>query len=122
MALEADEKLKVVRLLGWPGLVLTVGSMSYNNTLVTRLSNLPEELEDEVRIILERIVALDTKREAALCRASTKEVGDIVLNENELLILSNERRKLQGELSDLLEIQIYPGSSQANRGMVGVCI
>lgn len=122
MALEADEKLKVVRLLGWPGLVLTPTSQSYNSTVNTRISNLPEEVEDEVRVLLLRIEGLDEKREAALCRASTKKIDDIELNENELTILGNERKKLIGELSDLLEIMIYPNSSQANRGMVGVCV
>jgi len=122
MALTDTEKLKVVRLLGWPGHVLTVGSMSYNNTVVKKLEALSTPMEEALRLLLETVEGLDAKREAALCRASTKEVGDIVLNENELTILTTERRRLLGEISDLLELMIFPGSSQANRGMVNVCV
>lgn len=122
MALTDSEKLKVVRFLGWPGHVLTVGSSSYNSTVASRLAALTVPMEEALRDLLEDIDDLDEKREAALCRASTKEVGDIVLNENELSILSTERKALLGEISDLIDIMIFPSSSQAKGNMVNVCI
>lgn len=122
MALTDAEKLKVVRFLGWPGHVLTVGSSSYNSTVVGKLAALTAPMEDALRDLLDDIDDLDQKREDALCRASTKEVGDIVLNENELDILSKERKALLGEISDLIDIMIFPGSSQGRGNMVNICV
>jgi hypothetical protein len=113
------EKYEIVSLLGWTPKVLIVGSTDYSKILSDRLSNLPQGVEELIREKLHRLRMVDDKREAALCRASTKSVGDIVLNTDELYILDKERRRLLMELSDLTDV---PMTGKSTGGAnVSVC-
>lgn len=117
MALTSAEKHKAVRLLGWSGKTLVPESQSYNFTVAGYLINLSPEIEEEVREFFARFDKLEQMRMEALSRVSTKKVGDIELNTDELWFLQRERRRLMSELSDLLDIPIVA----TNGSVVNVC-
>lgn len=120
MAFTDKEKFRIVRLLGYNAGIIIVGNTSYSKIISDRLTGLPVAVEEEARDILNRLIDLEEKREEALCRASTKQVDDIVLNTDELNILSKERTRWIKELSDMLDI---PMTGSANRGAsIGVCV
>jgi hypothetical protein len=118
MALTDAQKNDVVRLLGWPGKVLVITSTNYNSQVISRLTNLTDEIESDVGTLLERVEGLDMKLDAALGRAMAIKVGDIELNPEEMNILRRERKRVIRELSELLDIPIV-SSSAVN---VGVCV
>ena len=111
MALTADQKHSIVRLLGWPGAVLTSTSAAYSNIVAGRLEGLDAPTEASALALVAKVTALDVRREGALDRASTKSIDNVVLNERELDILTRERKRYLRELSQLLEIGIVGGGS-----------
>jgi len=111
MALSQSEKQEVVYFLGWSGLTLVSGSTQYNSVVNDRLRNLNDDIERLTRGLLARIKSLDVKLEAALCRVSTSEVDNIVLNKDEIPMLRKERMRLIWELSDHLDIPIEKSGS-----------
>lgn len=117
MALTADQKHKVIFYLGWSGLTIVTGSTQYNSVVNNRLTEITAEIERIVLGLLERLEMLDSKLDAASCRLSASEVGDIVLNPEEIRMLRSERKRLIRELSDLLDIPIEKSGGQ-NVGVV----
>jgi hypothetical protein len=118
MALSSQEQHDVIRYLGWPGKTIVANSISYNTQVADRVSNMPIEMENQTRKLMDRLVTLDEKLEKALCRASTKQVDDITLNENEFSMLRGERKRVVSELSDLLDIPVMSSSNN----MVNICL
>lgn len=106
MQLTQAEKHDVVYFLGWSGLTIVTGSTQYNSVVNDRMANLNDYIADLVRGLLARLKSVDLKLEAALCRVSTKEVDNIVLNPDEIPMLRKERMRLIRELSDHLDIPI----------------
>jgi hypothetical protein len=117
MALTEAQQHDIVRTLGWPGNVIRVGSLDYNKQIVDRLVNISSESEGDAVALLTRIAKLDTQLDAALVRASTKEIDGVVLNPDEMKMLRGERRRVCRELSELLDI---PYVSKIGRAMIGV--
>lgn len=117
MALTATEKTKIIKYLGWPLKTLDSTSTHFNSIVNARLLNLTAEAEALIKGILKRIESLDDKMEAALCRLSTQQVGDIKLNNMELDQLKKEYIKRIRELSDATDIDIER-SGGVNVGVV----
>lgn len=106
MALTDQEKADIIYQLGWPGLTIVPNSTDYSKPIVDNLTTPTAQMEVQIRALLERLSKLDLKIEAATCRLSASQVGDIKLNENELHFLRKEKKMLLRELSDLLDIAI----------------
>ena len=106
MAFSSRQQHEIVRLLGWPGKTLLSSSTHYNNTVVSRLTNLNADIESEVTALLAKIAKIDAALESALCRLQAKKVDTIETNPDEIPMLKRERMRLLRELSDLLDIQI----------------
>lgn len=106
MALTAQEKADIVYHLGWPGLTIVQGSTDYSKIIVDRITNISSPMEIQIRALLDRIVALETKLSAASCRLSAKKIGDIELRDDEIHQLKREKRRGLKELSKLLDIEL----------------
>lgn len=119
MALTDQEKLDIIFQLGWPGETLTVDSTSYSKIISDRVTDLSAPIELRVRGLLARVAKVDVALESAVCRLSAKEVGDIVLRDDELYQLRREKKRLLRELSDLLDIPIM---RQGDGGGISVCV
>lgn len=118
MSLTAQEKSKIISHLGWPAKSIIADTTDYNNTLVGRLEGLTTPFETEVRTLLDKLLKTDDGLESAQSRLLAKQVGDIVLRDDEIYQLKKEKKRLLRQLSDLLGIQIR--SSGGN--MIGICI
>jgi hypothetical protein len=112
------EKHNIVRVLGYPGAVLIPTNTAYSNIVNSRLNNLNNAIEDEARALLTRIEKLDSRLDGALDRASTKQVGDITLNPEEMQILRKERKRVVREMAELLDLSVV----SANDSMIGVWV
>lgn len=119
MALTDQEKTDIIFQLGWPGDTIIQGSTGYNNTITDRVNDLSAPIELRVRGLLARVFKVDAALEAAICRLSAKEVGDIVLRDDELYQLRREKKRILRELSDLLDIPIM---RQGDGGGISVCV
>lgn len=117
MALTAQEKYDIVYYLGWPGKTLIPNSTDYSKVIADRLENLNAQIEVIVRRLLERAKMLDTALTDAVCRLSAKRVDEIEMNSDELLQLRNERKKVLGELSSLVDVPYLKAGGGAS-----VCI
>lgn len=118
MAFTTQQKQDIVYYLGWPGKTILVDSTHYNSVVASRLINLIPEIEAQATSLVDRIKAIDKILSTGLlCRASTLEVGDIKINPEERHILRSERKKVIGELSDLLDIDVMK-SGGTNISMV----
>lgn len=118
MALSDGEKYDVIRYLGWPAKTIQAGSLDYNTVIVSRLNNLHAEVEEDIRDMLERIETMDEKREKAMSRAGVKQIGDIILNNDEFSLLKGERKRIIKELAALLGIAMPCGGGNN----IPVCI
>ena len=115
MALTNGQKNKILYWLGYPGKSLDVGSVLYDKVLSDRLVSLNADTEALVKVLMDKIAALDEKMEQAQCRMATESVGDIKLNSNnEIHLLKGERKRLIKELSVHLDIP-YRGSSNQSQ-------
>jgi hypothetical protein len=109
MALSDEQKHDVIFFLGYPGKTLISGSTNYSNIVSDRLDNLNDQIETQVAKLLRKLKKVDEKIEEAMCRFSTEKVDDVKLNENERVLLSNERKRYIRQLSELLDISMYGG-------------
>jgi hypothetical protein len=118
VALTDKQKHEVVRYLGWSGKTLISDSTHYNSIVNSRLINLNSIIEAEVIGLLARLDSIVEQMDAARCRLSASEVGDIVLNQKELEMLRKEYMRWIRELSDLLDISIEKSGAGVNVGVV----
>jgi hypothetical protein len=109
--LTTQQQQDVLFYLGWPGKTNVVGSTHYNSVIASRLINLIPEIVGQVTNWLNRIQTIDgILANQSIYRASTLEIGDIKLNEAEMVVLRKERRRIIGELSDVLDIDVIKSS------------
>ena len=118
MALTDKQKHEVVRYLGWSGKTLISTSTHYNSIVNSRLINLNSIIEQQVVGLLARLDSIVEQMDAARCRFSASEVGDIVLNDKEMAMLRKEYMRWLRELSDLLDIKIEKSGLNPNVGVV----
>lgn len=109
MALSDTEKADVVYRLGWSGKVLVVGSTDYSKTIADRLIGLSAPIEAQIRSLLTRLKSITESIDAAVCRLAAKQVGDIILRDDELYQLRREEKKLKKELAALTDIPLMGG-------------
>lgn len=123
MAFDNTEKHKIMRFLCYPANTLVPESTSYSKITADRLLNIPEEAEDEVRSILERISDLDDGLVAGVGQAGVKKIDDIEFfsskeGGSKLDELRKERKRLIGEISSILDIP----SMCRGSGMGNICV
>lgn len=106
MALTLQQQQDIVYYLGWPGKTIIQGSTHYNSVIASRLINLNDVIEAQAIALVTRIVNIDTILVKYTSRALVLEIQDIKLNPAEAARLRTERRKIIGELSDLLDIDV----------------
>lgn len=111
MAFTTQQKQDIVYYLGWPGKTILIDSTHYNSVIAARLINLIPEIEAQATALVDRIKGIDKVLIVSINRASTLEVGDIKINQREREELRAERKKILGELSDLLDIDIMKASN-----------
>jgi hypothetical protein len=114
----AQEKAKIVLHLGWPAKTIISGSTDYSKIFSDRLENLTAPFEQEVRIILEKLLKNDDSLEEARLRLGAKKVDGIELRDDELYQLRKEKKRLLHQLSDLLDLEIMKSGS----GGISVCV
>ena len=118
MALTATEKTKILKYLGWALKTIDATSTHFNSIVNSRLINLTNEALVLIRGLLKQIESIDEAMQAALCRMSTQQVGDIKINQNEMDMLKKEYMKRIRELSDMLDINIERTGASLNIGVV----
>lgn len=113
MALTENEKLKVLRHLGWPAKTIDSTSLSYSKMVADRLDGVSAAMESEVRDYLEKFTTLENRLTKALSRAGVKSIDDITFNGEEMDVLRREKRRLANELGLVLDIHVnsLPGGS-----------
>jgi len=111
MAFTVQQQQDIIYYLGWPGKTILINSTHYNSVIASRLINLIPAIEAQANALVDRIKGIDKVLIASINRASTLEVQDIKLNPRERETLRAERKKIIGELSDLLDIDIMKSSN-----------
>lgn len=119
MAFTAEEKYKIIRFLGYPANTLKEGSLSYSKILSDRLLSVETAAEAEIRLILDRIIALDEGLATAVDQSGVKRIDDIEFfggdqGGSKLAELRKERMRLIKELSQLLDINMVSSGSMGN--------
>lgn len=110
MALTSTQQQKIIYYLGWTGKTLIQSSTHYNSYIAARLINLNSDIEAQANTLLGRLDRIDQKLDDALCRMSTKKIGDIELNNGERELLRKERWARIRELSDVMDIPVIKQS------------
>lgn len=109
MAFEASDKYRILKFLCYPAKTLTPNSLNYSKILADKLEGLPEEAEDQVVEILDRLDELDDSLKGAVNQSGVKKIDDIEFfgadEGNKLQELRKERNRLIGELSNILDIR-----------------
>ena len=118
MALSTTEKTKILKYLGWALKTIDATSTHYNSIVNSRLINLSNEALVLIRGLLKQIESIDEAMQAALCRFSTSQVGDIKINNAEMEMLKKEYMKRIRELSDMLDIDIERTGGGVNVGVI----
>jgi hypothetical protein len=113
MALSDAEKFDVVFRLGWSGKTLIVDSTDYSKIIADRLINLSAPIEAQIRLLLSRLKKVTESIDAAMCRLSAKQVGDITLRDDELYQLRREEKRIKKELSALTDVPFLTGGGTA---------
>lgn len=106
LSLTNQDQADVIYYLGWPGLTIVPEAMDYNNTIMYRLTTLSDPMVLQVKMLLKRLKGYDEKIDGASVRLSAKQIGDIILRDDEVYLLKKERRRAQRELSKLLDISL----------------
>ncbi len=104
MAFSESEKYKIIRYLCWPAGVLDPNNTSYSKIISDRLTNVLSGAETEARLVLNKIIDLDSKQSASVSQAGVKKIDDIEFFGNAPDVLRREKRKAVEELSSLLGI------------------
>lgn len=121
MAFSMEDKVTIVRLLGYSANMLNPSSIYYNNILDNRLLVVLQEAEDQAISLVERIRALDEKLEAAVDSTGVRRIDDIEFfsasEGNKVQELRKERSRVIRELAQLLDI---PMMTSLNMGNISV--
>jgi len=105
MAFDTDEKAIILYHLGYPAKVVDPNSIEYNSIVNDRFENFPSEFEDIVRGLIDQIAATKLNITSSQGDMRVKQVGDIVLNsDNVSSNLKIELKNLYVELSNLMNI------------------
>lgn len=118
MALDTEQKTKILQHLGYPAKSIIVGSTHFDGILNGRMENLNTETEDLIQTYLDDLDAVRAKLITAQDIVKAKRVGDIELNNNEINQLKGEYRRLGRELGELLDITYRKGGGRN----VSVCM
>lgn len=118
MAFTDEEKYKIIRFLGYPANTLKTDSLSYSKIISDRLLNVETAAEDEIRLIIDRIIALDEGLVTAVDQSGVKRIDDIEFfgasDGSKLSELRKERSRLIKELAMMLDIRMMSGGSMGN--------
>jgi len=119
MALNQNQKTRILFYLGWSGLTLVQSSTHFNSVVFDRINDNSEE-ESICRILrelLEKLEGIDQCLSEAKCRLAASSVDNIKTNPKEIDMLNKERRRCIRELADLIDVPIL----RSGGAMVGVC-
>lgn len=119
MALDLEQKNKIIYYLGLAGKTLIEDSTHYNSIVASRLKNLNVYIEDEVDTLLTDIDATRTRLKGTSTKGNVKRIGDIELDTNRSRsMVTTEYKRLIRELSSLLDIP----SMNSFGSMSNVCL
>jgi len=119
MSLSLESKHKVLYYLCYAGKTLIEGSTHYNSVVISRLTDLDSFIEDQVDSLITQLDAARTKLNATQNKGNVKRIGDIELDTDKTAeVISNEYKRLQNELSTLLDI---PNKCRSGSSSVRIC-
>lgn len=108
MAFTTTEKIQILKFLGWPSNTINPDSLSYSKIISDRLLVVLPEAEEEVKLYLERLAAIDTSLVSAVDSTGVKKIDDIEFFGNQdgtkLSALRGERNRIIKELAIMLDI------------------
>jgi len=106
MALNQNQKTKILFYAGWSGLTIVPESTHFNSVVNDRIEDASsiDAICKIVKDLLEKLEGLDEKLEKARCRLAAKQVDNITMNEDEIRYLLKERRRCIRELLDLIDV------------------
>ena len=87
--------------------------MIYNKILNDRLQNLPQDEENLLRSYINQVYSIEEQMNCAPTRLTATAVGDIKLNNDELMMLRKERKKIAREIAAHVDIP-YLGVNGSN--------
>jgi hypothetical protein len=111
------QKLKILRLLGYPFGSIDPSSLDYSNLLSKRLDEVGNDAVTEVEALLDQLDAIDSQLSAKISQAGIKRIDDIEFFEGSHKVLKSEKHRVISDLSSLLGI---PNRSRG--GFVGAIL
>lgn len=118
MALTTEEKTKIVFYLGHSAKSIVSGSTHFDGILNKRLENLDQFIEAEAKRLIKNISDVREKLIASQDIMKAKQVGDIVINNEENRLLRRDMKRLCKELGAMLDITCKSGGG----AMANVCV
>lgn len=118
MAFTGSEKIKILKYLCFPGGTIDPTNVNYSKIISDRLTNVSADLETEIREVLAKIIALDTKQLNSASQAGVKKIDDIEFFGNSSDMIKKDKNRYVNELSGLIDIPNMCGGG----GMGNVCI
>lgn len=118
MAMNDAEKGEALFFLGYSARTLVPDTTDYSPRVAEKFTRIPDHFEVRIRKTLQRIRDIDNKLDEATARYSVTEIEGVKLNAQESSMLRSERRRLQLQLSNLLDLPVCRSGSS----MIGVGI
>lgn len=115
MALDASQKAKIRRYLGYPDVANEPFYL-----LEDHMSGLSAEGEVEVESILASLASLDAQRTANLTYANLKRAEEVEFYDGGFALLGGERSRLIEDLSNILGVPVNPSAAASGGG--GACL
>jgi hypothetical protein len=119
MSLERSDQYRVLRYLGWSIRIIDPNSASYSGILTRMLNAFPDDAQDILLGMLDRLEDLDQKIQALANRSNIKAIDDIQFFQDSTGPLRTERKNLIQEVASLMDMPIAAGST--SMGTVTLC-
>lgn len=118
MALSQEDKHRILFHLCHSGKTLIEGSTHYNSVVASRLDNLNTYIESQLESLLEDLESTRARFVSSPTKSNVRRIGDIELDtDKSLSLINSEYKRLQNELSSLLDI---PNLCKS-RSCIGIC-
>lgn len=118
MALDSEQKHKILFHLGYPAKTIIADSTHFNSVVNSRLNNLNSDVEDLVAALLADLDTVRTRMFDGQKTIKAKRVDDIEVNTDWIRDLKTEYRRLARDLAELLDLPLQKGGG----AIVGVCL
>ena len=120
MALDQEQKHKIVFLLGYTGKILIPTSTHFNKIVADRMENINDFIQDQVEELLTQIEVARAQMRNTATKGNVKRIDDIELDTTRgSSFVKKEYRRLLRELADTLDITLINSTGSRLVGVGG---